>query len=66
MLDQSKDAIVRGIGLSGQLSLITVTHIFLRHLITAHLHDAGLYHILNIFYIYMKLCTYIITKSCCV
>ena len=52
MLDQSKNAIVRGIGLSGQLSLITITHIFLCHLITAHLHDAGLYHILNIFYIY--------------
>ena len=32
--------------------IIAVTHIFLRHFIPTHLHDAGLNHILNVFHVH--------------
>ena len=51
LVKKSKDAVVCGIGLAGKLSLVAIAHILLCNLITAHLHNAGLYHILNIFHI---------------
>ena len=48
MINQSKDSVVRGVGLAGQLPLIAVPHIFLGNFITAHLHDAGFHHILYV------------------
>ncbi len=48
LIDQSEDSVVRGIGLPGELPLITVTDILLRDLISAHLHDALLNHILDV------------------
>ena len=52
MLDQRQDSIICGIGLTGQLPFVAVTHILLRNLVTAHFHNAGLYHILNILYVH--------------
>ena len=48
LLDQGKDAVVGRIGLAGELAAETVADIFLSHFIAAHLHDAGLDHILDI------------------
>ena len=52
LLDQGKDPVVGRIGLAGQLAAETIADIFLCHLIAAHLHDAGLDHILDILDIY--------------
>ena len=51
VLDQRENAIVRRVRLSRQLSLVAVAHILLCHLITTHLHNAGLDHVLNVFHI---------------
>ena len=51
MVNQSQNPVVSGIALAGKLALITVAHILLRNFIAAHLHNSGLYHILNIFHI---------------
>ena len=48
MIDECEYSVVRGVGLTCKLSLITVTHIFLCNLVSSHLHDSGLYHILYI------------------
>ncbi len=48
MLDQGKDPVVCGVGFAGQLPLIAVAYIFLGDFITAHLHDAGLHHVLYV------------------
>ena len=44
--------VVRSIRLTFQFPPIAVTYILLRHFIAPHLHDASLYHILNVFYIH--------------
>ena len=43
-----QNAIIRGVRLTAQLSLISVSDILLGNLIAAHLHDALLYHILYV------------------
>ena len=48
LLDQGEDAVVSRVGLAGELTAEAIADIFLRHFITAHLHDACLDHILNI------------------
>ena len=52
LVDQGENSVIRCIRLAGDLSLIAVTHIFLRNLIAAHLHDARLNHVLDILYIH--------------
>ena len=52
VLDQRQDPVVCGIGLSGQFSFITIPHIFLRHLVASHLHDAGFHQILDVLHIH--------------
>ena len=51
LIQKREDVIICGIGLTGKLSLVAVADILLCYLIASHLHDAGLYHILDIFYI---------------
>ena len=51
MVYERKDSVVRGVGLTCELSLVTVTHIFLCNLISSHLHDTGLDHILNVLHV---------------
>ena len=48
LVDEGEDAVVRRIGLSGDLSLVAVADILLCDLISAHLHDAGLHHVLDV------------------
>ena len=50
-LNERQDLTVRRIGFSGDLTLVTVTHILLCDLITAFLHDSDLYHILYTFHV---------------
>ena len=50
LIDQCQNAVVGGVGLTGNLSLVAVADILLCNLVAPHLHDAGLYHILNILY----------------
>ena len=50
MLDEGQYPIVRGIGLSGKLTFITISYIFLCYFVAAHLHDSRLHHILDILY----------------
>ena len=52
LVKKRKDIVVCGIGLAGQLSLVAVAHVLLGNLIASHLHNAGLNHILNVFYIH--------------
>ena len=52
LLDQGKDPVVGRVGLAGELAAETIADIFLCHFIAAHLHDAGLDHILDILDIY--------------
>ena len=52
MVYERKDSVVRGVGLTCELSLVTVTHILLCNLISSHLHDTGLDHILNVLHVY--------------
>ena len=49
LIDQRQDPVVRRVGLACDLPLVTVADILLRNLIAAHLHDALLYHILDLF-----------------
>ena len=50
MINQSQNTIICGIRLTSQLPLISIAHILLGNLVSSHPHNAGLYHILNIFY----------------
>ncbi len=52
ILDQGEYTVVRCVGLTLQFSPVAVTHILLRNLISPHLHDTALNHILDIFYIH--------------
>ena len=52
MLDEGQYPIVRGIGLSGKLTFITISYIFLCYFVAAHLHDSRLHHILDILHMY--------------
>ena len=51
MVYERKDSVVRGVGFTCELSLVTVTHILLCNLVASHLHDACLDHILNVFHV---------------
>ena len=50
IVKQGKNPVIRGVGLPGQLPPVTVAHVFLSHLVAPHLHDPGLYHVLDIFH----------------
>ena len=50
VLDKGQYPIVRGVGLSGKLTLVTISYIFLCYFVAAHLHDSRLYHVLDILY----------------
>ena len=52
VFNQRQNPVVRCIGFSIQFSFIAIANILLRHLIAAHFHNSGLYHILNVFYIH--------------
>ena len=49
LIDQGEDSIIGSIRLTGDFSLISVADILLCYFIAAHLHDASLNHILDIF-----------------
>ena len=51
MLDQSQYTVIRRIGFAAHLSFVAIAYIFLRHLVTTHLHDTLLHHILDILHI---------------
>ena len=48
LIDQGEDALVRRIRIARQASLVAIADILLRNLKPAHLHDAGLDHLLNV------------------
>ncbi len=48
LVDESKDSVVGGVGLAGDLSLVAVANVLLCHLIPAHLHDTRLHHVLDV------------------
>ena len=50
-IDEGEDPVIGGVALSGNLALVTIAHIFLRHFIAAHFHDARLHHVLDVFHI---------------
>ena len=52
LVNESKDTVVCGVGLTGQLALIAITNVLLRNLVATHLHDTGLNHILDILYVH--------------
>ena len=52
IVQKRQDPVVRGVGLTGQLSLIAVAHVFLGNFIPPHLHDACLHHVLDILHVH--------------
>ena len=48
LINQGENALVGCVGLTSEISLVTVAHVFLRDLKTAHLHDSGLDHLLDV------------------
>ena len=52
IIQKRQDPVVRGVGLTGQFSLIAIAHVFLGNLVPPHLHDACLHHILDILHVH--------------
>ena len=51
-VDEGQNAVIGGIALAGNLSLIPIAHILLCHLVAPHFHNARFHHVLNVFHIH--------------